>query len=90
LYWTDSAKDTIEVASLDNSTLRSVLINRDLVNPRGIAVDPMQKYVKSLKCMLQFLIKKLLFSVNYTGQIGIERHQKLNGLILTEQRDKHY
>ncbi|KAL7032364.1 hypothetical protein ACKWTF_007298 [Chironomus riparius] len=42
LYWTDSAKDTIEVASLENSTLRSVLINRELVNPRGIAVDPLQ------------------------------------------------
>lgn len=40
IYWTDSGKDTIEVASLDNSTLRSVLINRGLVNPRGIAVDP--------------------------------------------------
>lgn len=45
LYWTDSAKDTIEVASLENSTLRTVLINRGLVNPRGIAVDPHQKYV---------------------------------------------
>lgn len=45
LYWTDSGKDTIEVASLDNSTLRSVLINKGLVNPRGIALDPHSKYV---------------------------------------------
>lgn len=45
IYWTDSGKDTIEVASLDNSTLRSVLVNRGLVNPRGIAVDPVQKWV---------------------------------------------
>lgn len=43
LYWTDSGKDTIEVASLDNSTLRTVVINRGLVNPRGIAVDPLQR-----------------------------------------------
>lgn len=43
IYWTDSGKDTIEVASLDNSTLRAVLVNRGLVNPRGIAVDPHQK-----------------------------------------------
>lgn len=43
LYWTDSGKDTIEVASLDNSTLRTVIINKGLVNPRGIAVDPMQR-----------------------------------------------
>ncbi len=40
IYWTDSGKDTVEVASLDNSTLRSVIINKHLVNPRGIAVDP--------------------------------------------------
>lgn len=43
LYWTDSTKDTIEVASLDNATLRTVIINRNLVNPRGIAVDPLQR-----------------------------------------------
>ncbi|KAH8401667.1 hypothetical protein KR009_007215 [Drosophila setifemur] len=40
LYWTDSIKDTIEVASLDDPTLRSVIVNKLLVNPRGIAVDP--------------------------------------------------
>ncbi|XP_017054240.1 nidogen [Drosophila ficusphila] len=40
LYWTDSAKDTIEVASLDDPSLRAVIINKQLVNPRGIAVDP--------------------------------------------------
>lgn len=61
LYWTDSTKDTIEVASLDNSTLRSVLINRDLVNPRGIAVDPMQKYVPSLRSRLQSFNKYFFF-----------------------------
>lgn len=43
IYWTDSGKDTVEVASLENSTIRSVLVNRGLVNPRGIAVDPHQK-----------------------------------------------
>nr|ACK77669.1 RE69505p [Drosophila melanogaster] len=40
LYWADSAKDTIEVASLDDPSLRAVIINKQLVNPRGIAVDP--------------------------------------------------
>lgn len=43
IYWTDSTKDTIEVADLDNSTRRAVIINKHLVNPRGIAVDPIQK-----------------------------------------------
>uniref|UniRef100_W8B8M3 Nidogen-1 n=1 Tax=Ceratitis capitata TaxID=7213 RepID=W8B8M3_CERCA len=40
IYWTDSVKDTIEVASLEDPTLRAVLVNKNLVNPRGIAVDP--------------------------------------------------
>lgn len=42
LYWTDSAKDTIEVASLDNPDLRATIVFKYLVNPRGIAVDPHQ------------------------------------------------
>ncbi|XP_035915634.1 nidogen [Anopheles stephensi] len=42
LYWTDSAKDTIEVASLENPEQRAVLVSKYLVNPRGIAVDPHQ------------------------------------------------
>ncbi|XP_055916936.1 nidogen [Eupeodes corollae] len=40
IYWTDSVKDTIEVASLEDRTMRAVLVNKHLVNPRGIAVDP--------------------------------------------------
>ncbi|CAD7078769.1 unnamed protein product [Hermetia illucens] len=42
LYWTDSEKDTIEVANLDNSTQRATIVNKFLVNPRGIAVDPLR------------------------------------------------
>lgn len=44
IYWTDSSKDTIEVASLDDAKLRAVVVQGNLVNPRGIAVDPHQKY----------------------------------------------
>jgi len=40
IFWTDSSRDTIEVASLDDSSLRKVIINKGLVNPRGIAVHP--------------------------------------------------
>ncbi|KAG4067397.1 hypothetical protein HA402_011951, partial [Bradysia odoriphaga] len=42
LYWTDSTKDTIEVASLDDPKLRTVVVRKHLVNPRGLAVDPHQ------------------------------------------------
>lgn len=44
LYWTDSTKDTIEVANLDDPKQRSVIVREHLVNPRGIAVDPHQRY----------------------------------------------
>lgn len=43
IYWTDSGKDTIEVASLEDPTKRAVLVNKGLINPRGIAVDPVQE-----------------------------------------------
>ena len=39
VYWTDSTKDTLEVANLDTK-LRKVLISEGLVNPRGVAVHP--------------------------------------------------
>lgn len=39
IYWTDSTKDTLEVANLDNK-LRKVIISEGLVNPRGVAVHP--------------------------------------------------
>ncbi|XP_075166288.1 nidogen [Haematobia irritans] len=45
LYWTDSVKDTIEVASLDDPSLRSILVNKNLVNPRGISVDPYREKI---------------------------------------------
>ncbi|XP_037942070.1 nidogen-like [Teleopsis dalmanni] len=43
IYWTDSVKDTIEVASLEDPTLRAVIVSKNLVNPRGIAVDPFRE-----------------------------------------------
>lgn len=43
IYWTDSEKDTVEVASLDDAKQRAVVVRKDLVNPRGIAVDPSSK-----------------------------------------------
>ncbi|XP_063989907.1 nidogen isoform X2 [Diachasmimorpha longicaudata] len=39
LFWTDSGRGTIEVASLETKK-RKVLISDGLVNPRGIAVHP--------------------------------------------------
>lgn len=39
VFWTDSVKDRIEVASLDGSQ-RRVLVDSDLVNPRAIITDP--------------------------------------------------
>jgi Low-density lipoprotein receptor repeat class B. len=39
IYWTDSRKDTLEVANLD-SRRRKVIVSEGLVNPRGVAVHP--------------------------------------------------
>lgn len=44
LFWTDSVKDRIEVASLDGSQ-RRVIVDTDLVNPRAIITDPPSGYV---------------------------------------------
>uniref|UniRef100_A0AC35U3P2 EGF-like domain-containing protein n=1 Tax=Rhabditophanes sp. KR3021 TaxID=114890 RepID=A0AC35U3P2_9BILA len=40
LYWVDSSLNTIEVANLDNQGARAILINENVDQPRGIAVDP--------------------------------------------------
>ncbi|XP_032148954.1 low-density lipoprotein receptor-related protein 2 isoform X4 [Sapajus apella] len=39
LYWTDYALETIEVSKIDGSH-RTVLISKNLTNPRGLALDP--------------------------------------------------
>lgn len=41
LYWTDSGFDRIEVSRLDG-TNHKTLFSDGLVNPRGIAVDPVR------------------------------------------------
>ncbi|XP_035725753.1 nidogen-like isoform X3 [Vespa mandarinia] len=41
IFWTDSGKATVEVASLETKK-RKVLVSDGLVNPRGIAVHPYQ------------------------------------------------
>lgn len=43
IYWTDSSKDTIEVANLDDPKQRTIIVRKHLVNPRGLAIDPHQK-----------------------------------------------
>ena len=39
IYWTDTGKNTIEVARLDGSS-RKVLVWRNLKEPRALALDP--------------------------------------------------
>ena len=40
LYWTDSGKRSIEVASLDDARIRTTLFDERVRNPRGIALHP--------------------------------------------------
>lgn len=44
LYWCDKGLDTIEVSKLDGR-YRRVLINKNLREPRGIALDPFRRYI---------------------------------------------
>lgn len=44
MFWTDSVRDHIEVASLDGSQ-RRVIVDSDLVNPRAIITDPPNGWV---------------------------------------------
>ncbi len=39
IFWTDSSLKRLEVAKLDGS-LRKVLLDKNIQNPRGIAVNP--------------------------------------------------
>lgn len=59
MFWTDSGTDRIEVASLDGS-LRRVIINSDLVNPRPIITDS----VGCVSCLTQNLYPSV--SLTYT------------------------
>ncbi|KAF6207786.1 hypothetical protein GE061_016234 [Apolygus lucorum] len=42
IYWTDSAKKTISTANLDTREVK-VIIDKNLVNPRGVAVHPYRR-----------------------------------------------
>lgn len=67
VFWTDSVKDRIEVASLDGSQ-RRVIVDSDLINPRAIITDPPNGCVlfwKSLSCIatVKICLKMCLVSV---------------------------
>ena len=45
LYWTDSIKNTIEVAQLEGGQQRKTIIRDRLQEPRSIAVDPIEGWI---------------------------------------------
>ena len=51
VFWTDSALKRLEVAKLDGS-LRKVLLDKNIQNPRGIAVNPELGFVRRFSPMI--------------------------------------
>lgn len=49
IYFTDSERDTIEVATMDGS-VKKVLFDQDIYNPRAIVVDPVLGLAVELYC----------------------------------------
>ena len=45
VYWTDSGKKTVEVARIDDPSVRRVLFDEQVKNPRGIAIHPSARYI---------------------------------------------
>ena len=40
IFWTDENKKTVEVARLDNTSIRRELVSSNLTHPRAIVLDP--------------------------------------------------
>lgn len=87
IYWTDSIKNTIEVANIETK-LRKILFNTSLVNPRGIAVHPQRGSV-AIYLLYIFTLKKY-FTGKFFGQIGTETDLKLSGQIVMAQIGKYF
>jgi low density lipoprotein-related protein 2 len=43
LYWVDAALETIEAADLEGKN-RVILFTQNVTNPRGLALDPRERY----------------------------------------------
>lgn len=47
VYWADSGKRTIEVANIESKG-HKVLFDERLKNPRGVALDPISRFVETI------------------------------------------
>ncbi|CAG2164066.1 unnamed protein product [Oppiella nova] len=45
VYWSDTSKDHIEVANISDPESRAIIINEDLEEPRGIAVNVLESWI---------------------------------------------
>ncbi len=73
MYWTDTGRNTIEVAHLDG-TSRKVLVNNSLDEPRAIAVFPSKGWEQ--QTYYQFIAVLLLYEFLCEEKMNPEKHIK--------------
>lgn len=72
LYWLDSRLNTIEVSRKDG-TNRVVLLSKNITQPRGLTMDPMDKYVYYSYFLPVNVLRALLVALFYRQIIKISR-----------------
>ena len=76
VFWTDSSLKRLEVANVDGS-LRKVLLDKNIQNPRGIAVNPELGFVLKFSLRTSRILLFVHSDISF-GPIGIDKTLVLN------------
>ena len=82
VYWTDTTKDLIQVANISSPQSTTIIINSNLEEPRGIAVNVIESWIVWTDWGSQPKIEKSL-------QDGTQRHVLIDKHIILAKRCNH-